>query len=786
MSAKTPVTSMWQRHSIRGDIQGLRAVAVLLVLIYHVWPSVLPGGYIGVDVFFVISGYLIVGSLVKELEREGRVGLLDFYRRRAKRLMPAALTVLSVVLVATVFFLPQARWEDTFLQVVSSALYVQNWYLSWASVDYLAAENAPSPVLHYWSLSIEEQFYILWPLAMVIVGWSLGRLKLPVRTIVGSLLSVVFLSSLASSITTTINSPPEAYFFSHTRFWEIALGGLIATWLPNVTLTDRVRALLFALGLGLVLVASFTYGDVAFPGWAALLPVIGTGLILIAGPFNVGRFAGLDTPVLRYVGDISYSLYLWHWPIIVFYMAWKGDIGILSGLGIIVVAFAVSHLSYRNVEERFRYRNTTISMGPLTSGLAGAALVAGCSLLLSFGVMSSASPVSGSQTNTNDYPGPAALLEGAAVPENIPPIPAAAYLSRDKSEVYESGCHQNLESSEVSSCVLGEESADFEVAVVGSSHSVNWLPAIDLLGQRNGWRVVSLTKSACGFHQLGSRSCQQWHENLKSYLIANPPDLVIVGESVDKGEHQEHLERVSSRLEFIARMGVPILGISPTPKIEKSPGDCLPDRVADCESPRNEALRENAFEVAQRRLSNVDVIDMSDGICGEETCGVVVGNLVTLRDRHHLTATYSRALAPYLEKRIADLGKDLAPIVGGPWDKVAPPLAAIETGRPLLRCGPAGGTTQPFVRDYTLELDGDSVRLRRGDYVARERNFEVWDGRLRGETIIISGEYREGSGGLKKIRLEGTVVDGVMIAGGKRGPRSCSLHWARDGGFNHA
>lgn len=153
-STNGSVVSMWQRHSIRGDIQGLRAIAVLLVLIYHVWPDVLPGGYIGVDVFFVISGYLIIGSLIRELEREGKISLLTFYRRRAKRLIPAALTVLGAVVIGTILWLPPARWEDTLLQVVSSALYVQNWYLSWASVDYLAAENAPSPVMHYWSLSM--------------------------------------------------------------------------------------------------------------------------------------------------------------------------------------------------------------------------------------------------------------------------------------------------------------------------------------------------------------------------------------------------------------------------------------------------------------------------------------------------------------------------------------------------------------------------------------------------------------------------------------------------------
>ena len=223
MSTQAPVSSMWQRHLVRGDIQGLRAVAVLMVLIFHVWPDALPGGYVGVDVFFVISGYLIVGSLVKELERTGKVSVIEFYRRRARRLMPAALLVLSVVLVGTIIWLPDARWEDALLQIAASALYVQNWYLSWASVDYLAAENSASPLLHYWSLSIEEQFYIFWPLVMLAIAWVLSRTGAAARPVAGGVLLAVFLVSFIASVLLTSSTPQQAYFFSHTRFWEIAL-----------------------------------------------------------------------------------------------------------------------------------------------------------------------------------------------------------------------------------------------------------------------------------------------------------------------------------------------------------------------------------------------------------------------------------------------------------------------------------------------------------------------------------------------------------------------------------
>lgn len=781
MSTETPVTSMWQRRSIRGDIQGLRAVAVLLVLIYHVWPNALPGGYIGVDVFFVISGYLIVGSLVKELEREGKISLVAFYRRRAKRLMPAALVVLGVVLVATTLWLPPARWEDTFFQIVSSALYVQNWYLSWASVDYLAAENAPSPVMHYWSLSIEEQFYILWPLVMVVVSWALTRTKLEARNVVGWVLVGVFFLSLASSVLVTEKSPAQAYFFSHTRFWEIAAGGLIGVWLPEVKLSDRVRAALSAVGLSLILWAGFSYGDVPFPGWAALVPVFGAALILVGGEFELGRFKGIDTPPLRYVGDISYSLYLWHWPIIIFYTVWKGDVDGVSGVVVILVALIVSHLSYRYIEERFRYRSVTLAMGPLVSGFVGMALVAGCSLLLYVVIMPTARPEA---VNTNvitaDYPGPAALVDNLEVPDDVPLLPAPAHLLRDRSVVYDTGCHQNQNSAEVATCVFGAENESFTVAVIGSSHSVNWLPAVELLAAKNKWRVVSITKSGCRFQSDAPEACEKWHENVVAYLRDNKPDLVVVGESVRKDDDTGLQERIAARLSRITQLGVPVVGISPTPRLRKLPADCLPDRVTECDVPRETAVQANAFEVAQQRLQDVYVIDMMDTLCSESTCSAVVGNVVVFRDLHHLTATYSRALAPHLEERIVSLRRDLVPINEVPWEDGnwlgdSQPQASVAA----LRCGALREGSRPMEVFYPLQYVDGRIRLARGDIQTEEEYFEVWNGEVVGDAVRISGRYRAGAGGaINPIDFSGTLIDGELLAGGKRGPRTCSVHWS--------
>ena len=218
---------MLQTRTVCPEIQGLRAVAVGLVLLFHIWPAFMPGGYVGVDVFFVISGYLMTGLLVRSAMRDGSVSLIDFYSRRARRLLPAATTVLAASFLATFAFLPQTRWLETVPQIAASALYVQNWALARSAVDYLGAENAASPVQHYWSLSIEEQFYFIWPLVVIAALHFARRFGVSLRRTLLVALGLIFVGSLAASIYITAQDPARAYFVTHTRIWELALGGLL-------------------------------------------------------------------------------------------------------------------------------------------------------------------------------------------------------------------------------------------------------------------------------------------------------------------------------------------------------------------------------------------------------------------------------------------------------------------------------------------------------------------------------------------------------------------------------
>ena len=763
--------------SHRAEIQGLRAIAVSLVLIFHLWPELLPGGYVGVDVFFVISGYLIVGSLARQAEREGRISLLDFYARRMRRLMPAATLVLAFVLAGTLLWLPQARWEDTFLQVAASALYVENWYLAWSSVDYLASENAPSPVQHYWSLSIEEQFYIVWPVMMCAILAVLRPFRLPLRQALGGLLFIVFAASFTASVLIGEAQSGAAYFTSHTRIWELALGGLLAIWLPAIKVGDGWRALLFSVGLALVVASGLMFDPaiVKFPGYAALLPTIGAGLVILAGDFSFGFFRGLNSAPLRYLGDISYSVYLWHWPLIVFYLANGNRIGLWDGLALVAVTLAVSHLSYVFVEEWFRHSDRTVENRTVVFGLASVAAIVGsaCVAMLTLDKFTADLAAPASEAIVL-YPGPAALFENANVPTGVPFKPAALQLLDDKATVYDSGCHQNQQSVEAKACEFGDPLGAKRIALVGSSHSVNWLPTLDVLGQKNGWKVVSITKSACSFSRSDSEPCNEWHESLLAYLKANPVDVVVIGEMSGSLVASDAVkELIAARWQKISDLGVPILAIRPTPVLATDPADCLPDRVELCVIPREKAIMADTIELASSRVPGVSVIDMNDLLCAKNTCSPVVGNLVVFRDKHHLTKTYALALAPYLETKIINAAEGLLPVSGTVFPKRD---VAVEVGA-TLTCS-ALGSSPAFSRQVQPVLSGGVISLKRGDWQNETDGFEVWDGRIVNESVTISGRYIEGGTAVKTVEMLGTLSGGTVVAGGKRGPRSCSLVWA--------
>lgn len=641
------------------EIQGLRAIAVISVVLFHIWPSLLPGGYVGVDVFFVISGYLITGMLIRSAIQDGKISLVDFYARRARRLLPAAMLVLFVTFVGMLTLIPMALWEETGVQIVASAIYVQNWVVAWLEIDYLGSENIASPVQHFWSLSIEEQFYFVWPLVMITVMGFSRRIGMSLQRLIFLALSAIFFLSFYFSLVVTNEDKEWAYFATHTRMWELALGGLLALVIHRIRVGFIIRYSMAFFGLLAILYSSVCYGkDTLFPGFSALLPTMGAVLIIVSGNVSLGRVGIFDSKIISYIGDRSYSIYLWHWPLLIFYLEEGARLGMFEGVGIISLTLMLSHFSYKYIEQRYRHPRHHGEWRPL--GYAAASILV-CILLV--GVLhynSMKKPVVKVEFSDPNYPGPAALLGNIPAPEGVELIPPLAQIKHDLPVVYSEKCHQNQDGAAPVSCTLGNIDGERTIVIVGDSHAAQWVPPLDEIARQRGFRLLTFTKSACAFSEISVtnrgapyRSCYQWRENVMDEIRELKPDMVILGQArnypVDDEEMMSGVHRVWNDL---VEVGARVVAIEDTPRMPFLMSNCLESNVHDCFALRREAESPKLFTYLAEGIDDVQVIDMTDTICGLERCEAQVGNIIVWRDRHHLTATYARSLAPYLAQRL--------------------------------------------------------------------------------------------------------------------------------------
>ena len=666
------------RQHHRPDIQALRALAVAIVILFHVWPHLVPGGYVGVDVFFVISGYLITSSLAREAYATGRISLRNFYARRLRRLAPMATVVLLFATVGSFWFVSPANWETTAQQIAASALYVQNWALGFQAIDYLGAESAPTAVQHYWSLSIEEQFYIVWPLVMVAGLVIAAKGQWNARVVFAAALACIFVSSLAASVIVTASDRAWAYFATHTRAFELALGGLLA--LVNLPkLSRRTRLGLSTFGLIAILASAFTFDDTtAFPGMAALLPTLGAATMIAAGDVRLGPYQGLNYAPARWLGDVSYSAYLWHWPLIVFVGSIDAELGIGWGLGVIALTLALSALSYVHVEERFRHaayggldRDPSVAWNWLAAGgTMAAASIAGALALQALVWTDGAATA---KTDDRRYPGPAVLADGAIAPLGADPLPPFTTLNKDRPRLVDARrpelgpirCHQGNRSAEVLTCVAGDADAARTIVLTGDSHAYQWAPALHLLGQQAGWRLVVMTRSACALspprdviaEEIFS-TCVEWQPAAIEAIDVIDPEIVVYAESrghrtIENHENSEALRDVWRRLVGNDRR---LIVLEDTPWLSFDPRKCDP-AAEPCSVARNVAIPVDPMQAVFNGMpanlaSAIQYIDMNDLVCGPALCTSVMGNVFVFRDRHHLTQTYVQQLAPYLLERM--------------------------------------------------------------------------------------------------------------------------------------
>jgi peptidoglycan/LPS O-acetylase OafA/YrhL len=627
----------------RPEVEGLRAAAVLLVVLYHFHFPRVSGGYIGVDVFFVISGYLITGLLVNEKQSTGRISYVQFYARRGRRLLPAIVIVVLMVVGASFFVYSPMEQRSIAKTALTATLYCSNLRFLRRGIDYFGAAAADDPLLHTWSLAVEEQFYLLWPLLVSLLMRKSSPERNQKRLFVG--MGIVAVLSFAGSFWLTRIAQPWAFYAAPVRAWEFALGGLVWLWRERLQLVSRGLSLV---GLITICVCGVLFTPrTQFPGAAVLVPALGTATVLLASP----RQADFGTkflrhPVMQYVGRLSYSWYLWHWPVLVL-AAVAFPTGAASYAFCLLASLILATITHTAIENPVRFHPFLVCRPRLSLILAVSLTVVGAGLCVGFSAIG---------------------LHFQQSPQQLRFTQAAA----DTPELTRNGCLLSFTAREVPQCIFGDIRSNTSVVLFGDSHAAQWFPALERIALDKHWKLIVFTKSACPvpstriFWQALHRDypeCDQWRTETIRRILALHPSLVVASSystayvqrhGVKPEDWAEGL-RVTMAQFGLAEIRTVMIADPPPPSF--NPVTCLsraawigsaipctyePDRSASADL----ALREKE---TLKDVPNVTVLDLSSAICSASKCAPVRDGTLIYRDGSHLTATYSASLAPVLE-----------------------------------------------------------------------------------------------------------------------------------------
>jgi peptidoglycan/LPS O-acetylase OafA/YrhL len=639
---------------------------------------------------------LITSHLLREVDKRGKVGLAQFWARRARRILPAAFLVLIVVAVATIVFVPELLWSQYLAEIRASTAYVQNWYLAGEAVNYFAADNLPSPVQHFWSLSAEEQFYLIWPV-LILIGalLSRGRVALRRRTIFFGLAAVT-IASFIYSISYTHADPEQAYFITPTRAWEFGLGGLLALAVAPKRLRPEVLAVLSWIGLAMIMVAAIFYTTTAppFPGDAALLPVAGGLLVIWAGAPRVawGPAGVMGLRPVQFLGDVSYSVYLWHFPLLVLTpfvldRALNDNIKVL----LIVLTVVLAWLTKLIVEDPVRGSRVLTSRKPRVTF----ALV-----LIGTGVIFGTTAIGNAQLNHTravqkkqakaiiaQHPrcfGAAARdpehpCHNAALKYQVVPTPIVA------ADTGNAPCTRTGRVGLVSICAFGvpKSQARKTFALVGDSHAQMWRAGIATVANGERWRGLTIARTSCPYSTATKSlvepqrsQCVKWTKQVPQWFKRHPEVTVAFvtehnGGTVVVGPGQNafsaEVKGYRAAWEQLPKSVAHILVIRDTMGAPGNTPACIQQALANhqqaglkCALSRATYLPPDPAAVAAKQTKDkrIELIDVSPFICSTRFCYPVVGGALVLKDSSHLTRVFAQTLGPYVKREVDRMMKD--------------------------------------------------------------------------------------------------------------------------------
>ena len=684
----------------REDIEGLRAVAVAAVLLFHAGVPGLQGGYVGVDVFFVLSGFLITSLLINERSSSGTISLSSFYARRVRRLLPVSSLVAVLTLGASYIWLEPIRVRTLTSDMIATAGFASNFLFAYRGADYLQSSMPPSPLQHYWSLAVEEQFYLVWPVLIAVVCLGLkNQSRLTVRVRVGVVSAIVAAASFIACMILMNQSQPWAFFSPHTRAFELALGALLAALPVAATKGARsVSAVLSWCGLAGIIVSVATFSETTkFPGPWALVPVMSTFFAIAGGsatswaPVSFLRFSPL-----QWLGSRSYSAYLWHWPILIIAEPALGrELSVADGLLCTAIGLGLSEFSYRLVENPIRRNISIRGLRAAALAVSLVALLGGTAVLartnpptLALGpdvttpVLATTTTIAGPTTTVPvapQIPGLGSPIQAVVdatkatgLPGNL--TPSLQQAVSDQPIIYDDGCHVRFTPiAPKPGCSYGDLTSSTVVGVYGDSHAAQWFPALEKIAIKRKWKLNSYTKAGCPpaeipvYNKVLGRvypECKKWRQNTLDAMVADGVkfafvihfDRLLSAATRKPMWQKEWRDGLQGTLDALKSRGITPILFEDTPWPGQTIPSCLSrnyTNVHECSPTVTNAYRTDMFEMRQDfDRAGENVVWVRHWFCANNLCPTIVGNLLVYRDDNHLTVTFASFVAPLLDEAV--------------------------------------------------------------------------------------------------------------------------------------
>ena len=642
------------------DLQGLRAVAIIWVVLAHTGFPVFQGGFIGVDVFFVLSGYLITGLLVAELQQSGRIEFLCFYARRLKRLLPALVFMLSIVSILAFFLLSH---NEALVQLQSSLFattWVSNLYFAFTEFDYFDELAERDLFLHTWSLGVEEQFYLLWP-TLILILFKVSPLKQSKLTLMFFGLSIVLLISFILSLYWSVTMPQMAFYLMPARVWQFTLGAIIHTNFFRIDIDDKdsllpavnkkpngillLTGLTLIIGGGIIIAPGYSY-----PGYWALVPSFGAAFVIAAIHFLPrNEFSLLAHPALVWIGDRSYSLYLWHWPIFTlgFSLGLYGQV--LPIVGLVLLSLLMAIISYRIIEFPF-WKGSLSFFQPSRILLVGLLVIVTMLFIQFHGLRQIPVQVSSNSSDQSNQ------------------------WRMDLPIIYRMPCDAWYLNADVKPCVFGNNTAEKTVVLLGDSIGAQWFSILPEIFSVPQWRLIVFTKSSCAmvdedyvYGRIGRiyQVCSDWRTAVLDELDILKPDVLILGSSATYGFSESQWEEGSSRVfQRVSKAVKTVFVIPGTPSLGFDGPGCVARNITNdgfvdrqaCSAKGRVKLIESATKYLSQsasHISNVYMLDLNGLVCPNGKCNAISKNgVIVFRDSQHLTDSFVRAQSPLVAKKL--------------------------------------------------------------------------------------------------------------------------------------